>query len=81
MGVASPWLDVHRGHQSRDGSNDKSDSTVNSEEESGKQTAATGSEIESEAKTNPWEGVETARRPSQTDVDLPTPATDSPADD
>ncbi|MEF8784910.1 MAG: hypothetical protein V5A45_03175 [Haloarculaceae archaeon] len=79
MGVASPWLDVHRGRQPRDGSNDTSDAGVDSEGESGECTDTTGSETET--RTNPWEDVDTARRPSQTDVDLPTPATDSPADD
>ncbi|WP_340099360.1 hypothetical protein [Salinibaculum salinum] len=74
MTASSPWLDIHRGDSVPDDVTDESDSSDATASED-----VTGTE--SEAKTNPWEGVDTARRPSQTDVDLPTPATDSPADD
>ncbi|WP_302080354.1 hypothetical protein [Salinibaculum rarum] len=73
MGVPRVWLDVNRGRQSRDDASGTGDSPP----EASENTDANGTA----SKTNPWDDVEAARRPSQTDVDLPTPKTDQPADD
>ena len=71
MEPTSPWLDIHRPsgpqpHVPIIAAGDENDSTA-------EPTA------DSESKTNPWENIESATRPSQSSVDLPSP--DQPADD
>jgi hypothetical protein len=78
MDPSSPWLDIHRptGPRRTHGDADE-DSESESESESDDDSAVGNSETE--AKSNPWDGVDARRRPSQSSVDLPSP--DQPADD
>jgi hypothetical protein len=71
MKPTSPWLDVHRpsGPQPHVPIIVAADETDPTSE----------STADSESRTNPWENVESATRPSQSSVDLPSP--DQPADD
>lgn len=77
MEPSSPWLDIHRASgQQRTADESPSTECDSDEKASDKAVTADG---ETEARTNPWDGVESARRPSQTNVALPSP--DQPADD
>lgn len=67
----SPWLDVHRRHLPPAGPRDDEAARSEDADDVG----------ESDPETNPWDDVDASGRPSQTDVDLPSPDPVSPVDD
>jgi len=78
MSAPSPWLDVHRSSRAPRNHVETADEETD-ESESEASTDDGSPDSDTAAKTNPWDDVESTRRPSQTAVDLPSP--DQPADD
>lgn len=78
MTVPSPWLDVHR--SSRPPRSDAAESDEETDESEAKsETETESADGNTASKTNPWDDIESSRRPSQSAVDLPSP--DQPAGD
>jgi hypothetical protein len=72
MTAPSPWLDVHRSSRPpRSHGAESDEETDDSESES--ETETESADGTTASKTNPWDDIEPARRPSQSAVDLPSP--------